>query len=591
MSEPKVIDKNSVVLVSGGARGITAQCVVRLAQAFSAHYLLIGRTAVDQVLPDWTEADLNEKEIKEQIMHELAEKDQKTTPRRIENRFKQIRAQQEVQATLAQIAQTGASVDYIQADVTDADLLRERLSLPIQKYGPVSGIIHGAGALADRKIEKKSQKDFERVTAPKIDGLRNLLSMAPVQSLDFLILFSSIVGVFGNIGQTDYALANEVLNKAAHQAKRENPDCRVISINWGPWETGMVTPELKRMFAARGMALVSTESGPQAMVDELTSPRAIQADPVQIIIGAIPTRPAQALSDVLKTYKISRQLKLKANPFLSDHKIGDHSVLPATCAAAWIANSCEQRYPGYTLFQMDDFKVLKGIVFNETLASEHWLEIAETEKISGEKIQCMAKIFSQRYDGKPLFHYTSDLGLLAELPPAPSYRLPDQLNNLEQEKIRSDTLYQDGTLFHGPAFQGVRRVLNIDKTGLVLECFLPAMNPADQGQFPAHTANPFVNDSIVQPLLIWTQHFLKMPCLPSHLAQLTQYRPVVFDQRYLVNMQVITQTDAAIVADIYVTDEEGILYEKFTRLQGTISPLLNRFIGSKTNQEVASTDA
>ncbi|MDF1519763.1 MAG: SDR family NAD(P)-dependent oxidoreductase [Brevefilum sp.] len=591
MTKPKVIDKNSVVLASGGARGITAQCVVQLAQAFPAHYLLLGRTAIDQVLPDWAEADLDDKELKERIMVELVERDEKTTLRRIENRFKQIRAQQEVQATLAQITQTGATVDYIQADVTEADVLRERLSLPIQKYGPVSGIIHGAGALADRKIEKKSQEDFDRVTEPKIDGFKNLLTMAPVQSLDFLILFSSIVGVFGNIGQTDYALANEVLNKAAYQAKRENPDCRVISINWGPWETGMVTPELKRLFTARGMALVSAESGPQAMVDELTSPRTTQADPVQIIIGAIPTRPAQALSDVLKTHKISRQLSLKANPFLSDHKIGDHPVLPATCAAAWIANSCEQLYPGYSLFQMDNFKVLKGIIFNETLASEHWLEIAETEKISGEKIQCTAKIFSQRRDGKPLFHYTADLVLLAEVPPAPSHRLRDQLNNLEQEQIRSDALYQDGTLFHGPAFQGVRRVLDIDKNGLVLECFLPAMAPADQGQFSAHTANPFMNDTIVQSLLIWTQHFLQMPCLPSHLEQLTQYRPVVFDQRYLVNMQVIAQTETAIVADIYVTDEEGILYEKFTRLQGTISPLLNRFIGSKTNQKVSPTNA
>jgi acyl transferase domain-containing protein len=68
----------------------------------------------------------------------------------------------------------------------------------------------------------------------------------PVTQLHFLVLFSSIVGFYGNIGQSDYAIANEILNKSAHRIKNQYPNLHVISIDWGPWEAGMVTPELKK---------------------------------------------------------------------------------------------------------------------------------------------------------------------------------------------------------------------------------------------------------------------------------------------------------------------------------------------------------
>jgi len=587
MTHQALIHKDSVVLASGGARGITAQCVIKLAQRHPANYILLGRSAIDKTLPEWAENCPDDAELKRRIMQNIAEQDKKPTPQSVNKRFKTIRSQQEVEETLRQIRQTGSKVEYVRVDVTNAAMMKERLAGSIQKYGQITGVIHGAGALADRRIENKSEKDFDTVTSPKIDGLENLFAVAPVKSLDFLILFSSIVGVYGNIGQTDYAIANEVLNKAAYQVKRENPDCRTISINWGPWDSGMVTPELRRAFAARNMALIPSDLGAEWMVNELTSTNTVEEDPIQIVIGAIPTRPAGQLSSSLRDHLISRKLTLEANPFLLDHKIGDHSVLPATCAASWIANTCEQLYPGYTLFQMEDFKVLKGIVFNETLAKEHILEIKETEKISGEKIQFSAKICSHLNNGKPLFHYTADVVLLKNLPPAPPHELPIHFNNIEQEHIQSDALYHDGTLFHGPSFQGVKRVLDVSKSRIVLECHLPDIFAEGQGQFPVQTSNPFIYDAIVQSLLIWTQHFVQTPCLPSHLERLTQYRTIPFDWPILVDMHIVSQTDTSIIADLFVVDEAGNLFAKFTHLQGTISPLLKRFNGSKTTKNAS----
>lgn len=581
MNNKPVITKNSVVLVSGGARGITAQCVIKLAQHHPGNYILLGRSSIDEPIPYWAEACPDDAELKRRIMVALSKKEEKPKPQIVEKMFQGIRAHQEIESTLSNIRRTGSNVEYVSVDVSNKAMMKECLAELLKRYGKVTGVIHGAGSLADRRIEKKTEKDYETVISPKIDGLRNLLAIAPIKNLDFLVLFSSIVGVFGNIGQTDYAMANEILNKAAYQAKRENPNCRVISIDWGPWDSGMVTPELRRAFTERNMELIPTDAGAELMVKEITSRNAIKDDPIQIIIGSIPTRPALHLSSDLKKYQIRRNLSLDANPFLLDHKIGKNPVLPATCAASWVASACEQLYPGYTFFQMEDFKVLKGIVFDGSLAAEYILELTEIEKIPDEKVKFSARVFSQLKNGKPIFHYSLDVVLLNNIPSAPRHALPIIANNLEQEQIMGDTLYHNGTLFHGPAFQGVKRVLDISEGRILLECNLPAISPENQGQFPLQTSNPFIYDAIVQSLLIWTQMYYQSPCLPSHLVRLEQYKAIPFNQTCLVDLQIVSHTDKLVVADIQVIDTKGNVYAKFTQLQGTISPLLKRFIGVK----------
>jgi NAD(P)-dependent dehydrogenase (short-subunit alcohol dehydrogenase family) len=588
MTNKQVINKKSVVLVSGGARGITAQCTIKLAQQHPANYILLGRSSINESLPEWVEKAGDDADLKRLIMGKLVENGEKPTPQMIDKQFKKIRSQQEIEKTLSSIQETGSSVEYVDVDVSNTVMMRERLAEPIQRLGEVTGVIHGAGSLADRLIERKTVNDYETVISPKINGLKNLLEVAPVKNLDFLVLFSSIVGVFGNIGQTDYAIANEVLNKAAFQAKRENPNCRVLSINWGPWDSGMVTPELKRAFAERNMDVIPTAAGADLMVKEITTSNPIKDQPVQIIVGAIPTWPAGQLSQDMKKYQIRRNLSLDANPFLLDHQIGNNPVLPATCAASWVASACEQLYPGYTFFQLEDFKVLKGIVFDDSLAKEHFLELTEVEKTDEGKVKFSAKVFSQHKNGRHLFHYSLFVILQKNLPPAPVHILPIMANNLDKKQIKGENLYQDGTLFHGPSFQGVQRVLNLSEGRLLLECSLPAISPEKQGQFPLQTSNPFIYDAIVQSLLIWTQQYYQAPCLPSHLAYLEQYKAIPFDQTCLVDMQIVSHSETTVVADIWVLDAKGNVYVKFSQLQGTISHLLKRYIGVNSEKKTGS---
>ena len=574
-----LITPDTVVLVSGGARGITAQCVIKLALHIPCKFILLGRTPVNEPLPDWALDCPEDAELKHRAIANLSTEGKKATPQAVERLFRQIRAQKEVETTLQAIRQTSAVVEYLSLDVTaPVQTLQKELAGPVQRLGKINGIIHAAGVLSDRRIEKKTIRDFETVFTPKVDGLRNLLKIAPASQLDFLVLFSSVVGFSGNIGQADYAMANEVLNKVAYQIKRDNPTCHVVSIDWGPWDSGMVTPELKRAFAERDMKTIPTDAGAEMMVKEITSQHTIDDQPVQIVVGQLPKRTAIDISGELQRFVIRRHLSLDANPFLHDHQIGLYPVLPATCAAAWIASVCEQLFPGFTFQQLEDFKVLKGIVFDENLANEHILELNEVEKVPGEKVKFAARIWSKNKNGRPQYHYSLNVTLLRALPPTTIHNVDLQPFMGSNEGILGKALYEDGTLFHGPSFQGVQRVISLGKDRLILECLLQQIPPDRQGQFPLQTYNPFVYDAIVQSLLIWAQRYYQTPCLPSHLVRMEQFRAIPFGALSLVDMKIVSHNQTSVVADIIVTDTQSAVLAKFTGLQGTISPALKRFI-------------
>src|SRR5512133_1099745 len=152
MIDHPVISKNSVVLVSGGARGITAQCVIKLAQQQPGNYILLGRSRIQENLPDWSSNCPDDAELKRRIMVHLSENGEKPKPQTVDKSFKEIRSQQEIEETLACIRQTGSNVEYVNVDVSNLKMMKESLAEPIERFGKITGVIHGAGSLADRRI-------------------------------------------------------------------------------------------------------------------------------------------------------------------------------------------------------------------------------------------------------------------------------------------------------------------------------------------------------------------------------------------------------------------------------------------------------
>jgi NAD(P)-dependent dehydrogenase (short-subunit alcohol dehydrogenase family) len=500
---------------------------------------------------------------------------EKATPIRIEQLYTPLAAKREVEQTLRAIKLAGGQAHYLSVDITDSLDLNTKLAKVVQTTGPITGLIHGAGNIADKWIEKKTAQDFDLVYDTKVKGLENLLQCVPVEQLAQVILFSSIAGFQGNIGQADYALANEVLNKAAHLIKLYQPACRVVSLNWGPWDGGMVTPTLKRIMAQQNIAVIPIALGTQMLVDELNAAEldttqvvySSQQQPNSPLISSLMASESRSEGSALRTSRIYRNLRLEVNPFLHDHVIGGQPVLPFTCAIDWMVNASEQLHPNYRFYEGTNLKLLKGIVFPEISERVLILDLKETS-FSSNEVSLEAKIWSQADEGQVRYHYQGQVRLVRQLAAAPTF---EAFNLAPNQSLSGPELYQNGTLFHGPYFQGVNRVLNINAESLTMQCFLPAMSAIKQGQFPVKSFNPYTTDVQLHSGLIWTNHFYQEGCLPTKLAKLEQFAAIPHNEVFYVTTEIVSKTNTTLVVNSVSHNEQGQIYTRLLGFEATVS--------------------
>lgn len=556
--------EETLFLVSGGGKGITAQSVIALAEAYQCGFLLVGRSALLEREPAWARGVEGEGELKRAAIQAKGHQGEKPTPREINRHIKQVLSSREIQRTLDAVASQGGRAKYVSADITRPAELREALDGDMDQ---VTGILHGAGALADKYIQDKVEGDFDLVYGVKVDGLQNMLDLVSPERLQFLILFSSVAGFYGNAGQADYALGNEVLNKYAHYLHHTYPDCQVLAINWGPWDGGMVTPQLKRILTRRDVDLIPIDEGTDILVELISSHR----DGPQWVVGNPLPRPSSPVGPTLRTHRVTRRLSLEANPFLQDHVIGGRAVLPTVCAVGWFIHTCEGLYPGYTFFEAEDYRVFKGILFDDTLADEYVMELEETVK-NEDTITFQGLISSRNEKGLERKQYQANITLKRALPEPP--RLDDF--NLEPgSQIPGEALYENNTLFHGPSFQGVKEVLDHSRQGLTTRCNLPALPAGEQGQFPAGFFNPYLTDAHLQSLLIWASEYKGVQGLPLRISRGRQYQPLRFDTTSYVTMTVNSVSDHNLNANVISHDQEGRVISEVMGAEITLSERLN----------------
>ncbi|MEZ6011039.1 MAG: SDR family NAD(P)-dependent oxidoreductase [Hyphomonas sp.] len=270
-----------VWLVTGGARGVTADCAIELSRRTGGTFLLLGRSGLD-AWPDWLPRETDLKALRGQLARHSSHSDAPKKPVEIDRLARRLLASAEIAATLEAIAQSGAKGVYVQADIGNAADVRRVLSEAQTVEGRITGFVHGAGVLADGRAETLGLQDFEKVLDPKVGGLETVLSCLDTSALTHIAMFSSASAVFGNEGQANYAAANDWLNNVAEQLARSLPGAQVKSFCWGPWAGGMVDEALARMFTERGIGLISRPEGARIFADMLLwSPR----DQVRFVVG------------------------------------------------------------------------------------------------------------------------------------------------------------------------------------------------------------------------------------------------------------------------------------------------------------------
>ncbi len=524
------INAGDVVVITGGARGVTAEIAHALAESYKAKLLLLGRSPLPEAEADWLGACVTDAEIKKAL---LAKADSPLKPAELEQACQRVLANREVQTNITRMEASGVQVEYQSVDVRDADAVEKAINTARQSMGPIRGIVHGAGVLADRLIEDKTVNQFDLVFGTKVDGANALLAATRDDDLGFIVMFSSSTGRFGRTGQCDYAAANEVLNKLAQQQSRIRCDCRVVSINWGPWDGGMVTPSLKKIFAQEGVGVIGLQAGADYLIQEIATP-----GPVEIVIlGSVsgnpkggqdviseataseirsPIKPEKPISKTLHL-AFKRQLNVDNFPFLKDHVMNGRAVLPVAIIIEWFAHGALHGNPGMNYLGFDDFRILKGLtmeqhetielgVYAGTCIIKNGKESVQVELRSGETLHARANIVLSHED------------LPTDQPGLPA---------VNGAPIATG-FYENGYLFHGESLQGIQQVEACSEQGIIA-LVSSASSPADWIRKPVRSSwvsDPLVLDTSFQMMILWSFKQLGVGSLPTAISQYRQYNKV-----------------------------------------------------------------
>jgi len=603
---PRSLQPGDVVVVSGGARGVTAETCIELARRSGATFLLLGRSALPEDEPEWLTGLADEAAIKAALARRInSATGSPPTPREIEEQFRRVRAAREIDATFRRIEEAGGRVLYRALDIRDAASVRAAVD-EARATGPVRGVVHGAGVLADCLILEKTAEQLDLVYDTKVLGLENLLAATAADDLSLLALFSSSTARFGRRGQSDYAMANEVLNKLAQLEARRRSDCRVVSVNWGPWEGGMVTPALAGLFRREGTELIPLAAGAQHLALELDAadgavevvvfgrsrtsepPSKRVPSPSAAASGPRLERPSHGAAVVPLEEGLShcfeRVLDLERFPFLRSHVIDRRPVLPMAMVIEWLAHGAVQRNPGLVFSGFDDLRTLKGVIVDETRPTTLRIHAGRARR-DGNSWRVAAELRSRRRDGREILHARATMVLAPRhgVAPRPRLEAPAQPYNRSRAAMYTDVL------FHGSDFQGIETVTGFAEEGIAARV-KSAPPPQDWISDPLRSvwlSDPLAIDCAFQLMILWSYEERGAGSLPCSAGSFRQHRQTFPRDGVDIVIAIRKHTEHNAIADIEFLDANRDIVATMTSYECVIDPsLCDAFRRNQVSQQL-----
>jgi enediyne polyketide synthase len=330
---PSPLRRDDVLLVTGGGKGIAAECALDLARATGARLALLGRSRPE------TDGELA--------------------------------------ANLERMAAAGVRVLYLPADVADEAAVRAAVAHAEAELGPVTALLHGAGANAPRPLSALDEEGFLRTLAPKAAGLRNVLAAIAPARLRLLVTFGSIIARTGLPGEADYAVANEWLARATERFAREHPGCRCLALEWSVWAGVGMGERLGTLESLRsqGISPIPSETGVALLRELIARPQS----PVSVVVtgrfGDPPTleveRPELPLLRYLERPRVhvpgvelvvDADVSADSDPHLADHVFRGEPLFAAVLGLEAMAQAA------MALAGSEEIPVFENAVFQRPVA-------------------------------------------------------------------------------------------------------------------------------------------------------------------------------------------------------------------------------
>ncbi|MFL5327829.1 MAG: SDR family NAD(P)-dependent oxidoreductase [Gemmataceae bacterium] len=572
------ISENDVVVVSGGGRGVTSAVAIEMARVYRPVLILLGRTSLGDIEAEWLAPLQYESELKAGILSHWPSG--RPTPRDVDREYRRILAEREIRSTMEEISKAGSRVEYLAVDIRSPKDVAATIANVRTLVGPIRGIIHGAGVLADKRIEDKTVDQFKSVYETKVDGLQALLAATRDDPLAFVGLFSSSTGRFGRTGQADYSAANEVLNATARILARERPQCHVVAFNWGPWDGGMVTPALRKIFAQENVGVIPIDEGAKFFVAELSATR---PSPEIIVLGPEPNpRRNEVRSNAPRQNLVfRRELSVSNCPVLESHMLGGRAILPMALALEWLAHAAMLKHPGMGFMGCDNLRALHTVAIDEAESVELTLFAGNGSSHEGALKVPMELHATHAGATRPCYRAEIVLGSGQATPPR------DPSPAFETHPHDVDDSYSE-FLFHGPDLRGLEEILGSSKSGILVSA---AHSPPPSAWFKEPLrgqwlAEPLVLDCALQAMILWTWQYRGDPSLPCGWSSYRQYRPFPTNSVRIACR--VTQPEGLVKADIDFIGPDNALLASIRGCEHVVDANLRQAFTNIRTRGVAS---
>jgi acyl transferase domain-containing protein/NAD(P)-dependent dehydrogenase (short-subunit alcohol dehydrogenase family) len=585
------LDPGDVVVISGGARGVTAHAAHALAKHAKPTLVLLGRSPHPTPEPEWLAGVYDEASIKKAIF-ENEFGGNNASPIQIETSYKTHLANREIMKNLEKMRLAGSTVLYYPVDIIDFRQVKSILDDVRSSHGPVKGIIHGAGTLEDRLIIDKTMEQFEKVFDTKVKGLNVLLEATKLDTLKYLVIFSSVTARIGNNGQVDYAMANEALNKVAQQESIRQPDCKVISINWGPWDGGMVCSALKLKFEKCGVDLIPMDAGAMCMIYEMMGDKSL---PVEVVIGA--NIIADQDKDKIKTVSckqeqpivlkkkeqlsltLQREIDVDRYPILGAHILDGKPVVPFALIAEWLGHGALHENPGLFLHGLDDMRIFHGIKLDHEKILIRLLAGKASKK--GSTFEVNVEIRDGIKNNVEVIHSKATAILKDKLDEPPSFNISEHIGSNSYSRS-IDEIYEK-ILFHGLELRGIKEIIGYSSRGIAAR-ISSAPSPAKWMKDPLRSkwiSDPLILDSAFQMAIIWCFEEMSLVSLPSYSASYRQYRNNFPSDGVKAVLEVKEVTNRKMKGDFTFLDADDVVVAQLTGYEAVMDPSLSKAFKSQ----------
>jgi len=432
-----------VIVVTGGAKGITAHCALAVARQTGVRMALVGRSP----RPDRADAD---------------------------------DAANQIQSLLKKYAALGLVADYFACDVTDRDAVNRMLAAVGDRLGPVTGIIHGAGMNHPRITGQVSVEQAYAETAPKVLGLLHLLDALETRPPKLIVGIGSIIGITGMPGNGWYGFSNEAMDIILREFAAAHSQTRTANAAYSIWrDEGMGARMGSVAFLKeKGIAAIPTDEGVSRFVKVFTHDPGCSQLLITARLDGMDTW-HQALPDEPRGFRFletrvhltpgvkavfAAHLSLATDPYLIDHQFQGSYLFPTVFgleamaqAASYLCGRCSM----VKRVQLRNIQLRRPITVDPESGADIKIRavLAEAER-GGEAVVHTRIVKKGSGVTADFFSATLVFGGAEDIAPEVIGHATDPLPLDPQTD-----LYRPGLLFQGPRFQGIESVWEICEHG------------------------------------------------------------------------------------------------------------------------------